>query len=138
MKHSRGEIGRIRGRVPNQKYLNEIKELLGDLPRDRDLLVEHLHKVQDRYHCISSYHIQALANEMNLPTAEIYEVATFYHHFDVTKEKEPSPAELTIRVCESLTCEMFGAKKLLKDLDGLIVPGGFGDRGWEGKINVIK
>ncbi|MBT7953285.1 MAG: NADH-quinone oxidoreductase subunit F [Gammaproteobacteria bacterium] len=119
MKHSRGEIGRIRGRVPNQKYLNEIKELLGDLPRDRDLLVEHLHKVQDRYHCISSYHIQALANEMNLPTAEIYEVATFYHHFDVTKEKEPSPAELTIRVCESLTCEMFGAKKLLKDLDAL-------------------
>ncbi len=117
MKRTRGEIGRIRGRVPNEKYINEVKELLGDLPRSRDLLIEHLHKIQDHYHCISSYHIQALASEMNLPTAEIYEVATFYHHFDVTKEKQPSPSELTVRVCDSLTCEMFGAEKLSGELD---------------------
>jgi formate dehydrogenase len=116
MKRSPGEKGRIRSRVPNAKYVDEIKELLDEEPRSRDMLIEYLHKIQDHYRCISSYHIQALANEMNLPTAEIYEVATFYHHFDVTKEKQPSPAELTVRVCESLTCEMFGAKNLSDEL----------------------
>lgn len=117
MKRTRGEKGRIRGRVQDQKYQKEIKELLAESPRNRDLLIEHLHKIQDRYHCISSYHIQALAKEMNLPTAEIYEVATFYHHFDVVKDKVPTPADLTVRVCESLSCEMFGAKKLLAELE---------------------
>jgi len=119
MKRTRGEKGRLRGRVPNEKYVAEIRELLGELPRKRDLLIEYLHKIQDKYHCISSYHIQALANEMNLPTTEVYEVATFYHHFDVCKDKLPAPAELTVRVCESLSCEMFGSKKLLSELKSI-------------------
>jgi formate dehydrogenase beta subunit len=117
MKRTRGEKGRIRGRVLDERSLNEIKELLGEAPRRRDLLVEYLHKIQDHYHCISTHHIQALAKEMNLPTTEIYEVASFYHHFDVIKENEPTPPPLTVRVCESITCEMFGAKKLLNELD---------------------
>ncbi len=117
MKRTRGEKGRIRGRVTDEKYLNEIKSLLGESDGGRDLLIEHLHKIQDHYHCISSHHIQALAKVMNLPTAEIYEVATFYHHFDVVNENDPIPPPLTIRVCESLTCEMFGAKKLLNELN---------------------
>ena len=83
------------------------------MPRQRDLLIEYLHRIQDHYHCISSQHIRALASELKLATAEIYEVATFYHHFDVIAENEIPPPPLTVRVCESLTCEMFGARQLL-------------------------
>ena len=76
--------------------------LLGDAPRRRDLLIEHLHKIQDRYGCISAAHLAALAREMKLAMTEVYEVATFYHHFDVVKEGEDAPPPLTVRVCDSL------------------------------------
>ena len=94
----------------------EIIDLLGDRPRQRDLLIEHLHLIQDKWHHISAAHLAALAQEMNLSQSEVYEVATFYHHFDVVKEDETAPAETTIRVCDSLSCKMAGAEKLLQEL----------------------
>jgi len=94
----------------------DIRALLGDAPRDRDLLIEHLHLVQDRYGHISTGHLAALADEMRLSMAEVYEVATFYAHFDVVKEGEDAPPPLTVRVCDSLTCEMMGANELLTSL----------------------
>jgi formate dehydrogenase beta subunit len=116
MKRTRGKKGRVEGRTTPHKSLGEIKHLLGDEPRTRDMLIEHLHKIQDHYHCISNRHILALAIEMQLPMAEVYETATFYHHFDVLKANEVAPPTKTVRVCESLTCEMFGAKELLQQL----------------------
>ncbi len=117
MKRTRGKKGRVMGRVMDQKALTDIRNLLKDEPRTRDMLIEHLHKIQDRYHHISQSHILALASEMNLPMAEVYETATFYHHFDVIKEGNSPPPSLTVRVCDSLTCEMFGAKNLIKELE---------------------
>ena len=116
MKRARGKKGRILGPTIDQETLAEVQTLLGDEPRTRDMLIEHLHKIQDHFHHISSRHILALTAEMNLPRAEIYETATFYHHFDVIRENDAPPPPLTIRVCESLTCEMFGARQLLDDL----------------------
>jgi len=104
------------GRILDQKALAEVRNLLGDEPRTRDFLLEHLHKIQDTFHHISNSHILALSAEMNLPMAEVYETATFYHHFDVIKEGEMSPPSLTVRVCDSLTCEMFGAHELIEQL----------------------
>lgn len=103
-------------RVSDPEVVNEVDTLLGDLPRRRDLLIEYLHKIQDHYKHIAKQHIHALAKILNLPSTEIYEVATFYHHFDVVKDSSEAPPPLTIRVCESLSCEMFGAKKLKEDL----------------------
>ena len=117
MKRTRGKVGRIQGRTTPHKSLAEIRQLLGDEPRTRDMLIEHLHKIQDHYHHISNRHILALAIDMSIPMTEIYETATFYHHFDVLSKNEPPPPTKTIRVCESLTCEMFGAKELIKQLE---------------------
>jgi formate dehydrogenase beta subunit len=117
MKRTRGKKGRVQGRTTPHKSLAEIRQLLGDAPRTRDMLIEHLHKIQDHYHHISNRHILALAIDMSLPMSEVYETATFYHHFDVLGINETPPATKTIRVCESLTCEMFGAKELLKQLE---------------------
>ncbi len=105
-----------RGRPVDLTALEEIRALLGDAPRRRDLLIEHLHKIQDAYKCISAKHIVALAHEMKLSPAEVYEVATFYHHFDVVKDGETPPPPLTVRVCELLTCQMFGAHELIDAL----------------------
>ncbi len=105
-----------RGRPVDLTALEEIRALLGEAPRRRDLLIEHLHKIQDAYKCISAKHIVALAHEMKLSPAEVYEVATFYHHFDVVKEGETPPPPLTVRVCESLTCQMYGAHELIDAL----------------------
>jgi formate dehydrogenase beta subunit len=105
-----------KGRSVDLGALEEIQSLLGDEPRRRDLLIEHLHRIQDRYHHISAKHLVALAHEMKLSSAEVYEVATFYHHFDVIKEGEQAPPDLTIRVCESVACAMAGAKPLLDAL----------------------
>lgn len=102
-----------KGRPADLAALGEIQALLGDEPRRRDLLIEHLHRIQDRYHHISAKRLVALAHEMKLSSAEVYEVATFYHHFDVVKEDEQAPPDLTLRVCESVACEMAGAKPLL-------------------------
>ena len=122
-KHSRGNGrggagGRFhpKGRQVDPVALTEVQALLGDRPRRRDLLIEHLHLIQDRYHHISAAHLAALAQEMKLPQAEVYEVATFYAHFDVVREDEVPPPDVTIRVCDSLSCELAGAQKLLGEL----------------------
>ena len=109
-----------KGRTPDRQALEDVRALLGDEPRRRDLLIEHLHKIQDRYAHLSAAHLVALAAEMKLSLAEVFEVATFYHHFDVVKEGEAAPPAITVRVCESLACEMAGAKKLLEKLPGLL------------------
>lgn len=116
MKRTRGKQGRLKGRAIPHESVAEIRALLGDAPRGREFLIEHLHKIQDRYHGISSRNIQALALEMSVPVAEIYETATFYHHFDVLKENDSPPPPRTVRVCDSVTCEMFGAKQLIRRL----------------------
>jgi formate dehydrogenase len=117
MKRRRGKKGRVEGRTTPWIALSELRDLLGDAPRTREYLIEHLHKIQDHYHHISNRHILALAIHMELPMAEVYETATFYHHFDVIKPGGKSPPQLTVRVCESLTCEMFGARDLVSKLE---------------------
>jgi formate dehydrogenase beta subunit len=109
-----------RGRRVDPQALQEVRDLLGDASRQRDLLIEHLHKIQDRFNCISSAHLAALAQEMRLAQSEVYEVATFYHHFDVVKEGEAAPAALTVRVCAGLSCEMAGAKNLIERLPAIL------------------
>jgi NADH:ubiquinone oxidoreductase subunit F (NADH-binding)/NADH:ubiquinone oxidoreductase subunit E len=105
-----------KGRQIDPKAAHDIEELLGDRPRRRDLLIEHLHLIQDRYHQISAAHLAALAEEMKLSFAEVFETATFYAHFDVVKEGDPAIPPLTIRVCDSLTCAMLGGETLLREL----------------------
>lgn len=105
-----------KGRPIDLKALEEVRALLADEPRRRDLLIEHLHKIQDAYGHISAKHVVALAYEMKLAPAEVYEVATFYHHFDVVKEGETPPSPLTVRVCESVSCDLAGAGPLLEAL----------------------
>jgi formate dehydrogenase len=110
---ARGAIRpRLKGRQPDPRALGDVQALLGDASRRRDLLVEHLHRIQDRYGCLSAAHLTALADEMKLALAEVYEVATFYHHFDVVKEGDSPPPEITVRVCETLSCELAGASAL--------------------------
>jgi len=110
--------GRGRGRrTPKGRQLEdgpweEVRALLGDAPRRRDLLIEYLHLIQDEYGQLSAAHLRALAEEMRISQAEVYEVATFYAHFDVVKEGEVPPPALTIRVCDSLSCELAGAQAL--------------------------
>ena len=109
-----------KGRQVDDQALAEVRVLLGDRPRRRDLLVEHLHLIQERYGHLSAAHLNALAHEMRLAQTEVYEVATFYAHFDIVKEGETPPPALTVRVCDSLTCEMMGARQLMAALrDGL-------------------
>ncbi len=96
--------------------MRTIQGLLGDRPRQRDLLIEYLHLIQDEFGQISAAHLAALAGEMRLAYAEVFETATFYAHFDVVKEDDHDIPALTVRVCDSLTCAMFGAEKLLGDL----------------------
>src|SRR6202165_1127562 len=112
-----------KGRQVDPQAAEEIALLLGDRPRRRDLLVEHLHLIQDTYKQISASHLAALADEMKLSFAEVFETATFYAHFDVVKEGEPDIAALTIRVCDSLTCAMLGAERLLHELQNTAGPG---------------
>ena len=109
-----------KGRRVDPQALSEVQALLGAQSRQRDLLIEHLHKIQDRYGCLASSHLAALAQEMGLAQAEVYEVATFYHHFDVVKEGQAAPAALTVRVCAGLSCEMAGARELLAKLPALL------------------
>ena len=112
-----------KGRQVDPTAAHEIELLLGDRPRRRDLLIEHLHLIQDKYHQISAAHLAALADEMKLSFAEVFETATFYAHFDVVKEGQPNIPPLTIRVCDSLTCAMLGAEKLLQELQDSAGPG---------------
>ena len=109
-----------KGRQIEDAAWEEVRALLGDRPLRRDLLIEHLHLIQDAYGHLSAAHLRALAEEMRLSQAEVYEVATFYAHFDVVKEGETAPPALTIRVCDSLSCELAGAEALKAALqDGL-------------------
>src|ERR1700746_610398 len=118
----RGRAGRRRaprtpkGRQVDPPALEEVRALLTDQPRRRDLLIEHLHLIQDRYGHLSAAHLAALAQEMKLALTEVYEVATFYSHFDVVKEGEAPPPPVTVRVCDSLSCAMAGAAHLLREL----------------------
>ena len=113
---------RPKGRHVDPQALNEIRGLLADAPRRRDLLIEHLHKIQDRYGHLSAAHLVALAHEMKLAPVEVYEVASFYHHFDVVKEGETPPPRLTVRVCDSISCELAGAQPLLTGLETALGP----------------
>ncbi|MBE0454612.1 MAG: NAD(P)H-dependent oxidoreductase subunit E [Roseovarius sp.] len=106
-----------KGRQLDDTAWDEVRALLGDGPRRRDLLIEYLHLVQDRFGHLSAAHLRALAEEMRLSQAEVYEVATFYAHFDVVKEGERPPPALTIRVCDSLSCELAGAQALKAALE---------------------
>ena len=109
-----------KGRQLEDSAWGQVRDLLGAEPRDRDLLIEHLHLIQDEFGHLSAAHLRALAEEMRLSMAEVYEVATFYAHFDVVKEGETPPPALTIRVCDSLSCELAGAQALKSALeDGL-------------------
>ena len=110
--------GEKRGRNVNPQALKQVSELLGDMPIRRDLLIEYLHLIQDQYNHISADHMTALASIMKLATTEVYEVASFYHHFDLVKEGAQAPPELTIRVCDSVSCEMNDANKIIKTLEG--------------------
>src|SRR3954465_9152428 len=89
-------VGKLRsttkGRTVDPQALKDVQQLLGDAPRRRDLLIEHLHKIQDRFGCLAHTHLVALAHEMKLAMTEVYEVASFYHHFDIVKEGELAPA----------------------------------------------
>jgi formate dehydrogenase len=105
-----------KGRQIDPQALEEVRALLGDRERRRDLLIEHLHLIQDRYGYLSAAHLTALAQEMRLALTEVYEVATFYAHFDVVKEGETPPPPVTVRVCESLSCALAGAERLLAAL----------------------
>jgi len=117
----------LKGRSVDPKALDEVKALLeegrratGVAPRRRDLLIEHLHRIQDRYGSLSAARLAALAQEMRLSQTEVYEVATFYHHFDVVKEGQFPPPALTVRVCDSLSCALFGAEELLEKLPAIL------------------
>ena len=123
-------LGRRRGRAqPKGRQVDpdaraEIRALLGDQPLRRDLLIEHLHLIQDRYGHLSAAHLAALAAEMKMAQTEVYEVATFYAHFDVVHDDETPPPATTIRVCDSLSCALAGAEKLMAALEGAHAAGG--------------
>src|SRR5258708_2491919 len=126
----RGGLGRRnrprktpKGRQVEPQALAEVRALLGDRERRRDLLIEHLHLIQDRYGHLSAVHLAALAQEMKLALTEVYEVATFYAHFDVVKEDERPPSPVTVRVCDSLSCAMAGSEHLLRVLPNRLGPG---------------
>ncbi len=109
-----------KGRVVDAAAIEEVRALLGNASRAHDLLIEHLHRLQDRFGHLSARHLAALAREMGLAQTEVYEVATFYHHFDVVKEGNAAPAALTVRVCDGLSCEMAGAQELLAKLPKIL------------------
>ncbi|MFQ5755832.1 MAG: NAD(P)H-dependent oxidoreductase subunit E [Acidiferrobacterales bacterium] len=121
-KHSHPGLGHAharahpKGRQVDTDALGQIQALLADRPRQRDLLIEYLHLIQDNYGCLAAAHLAALAQELRLALAEVYEVATFYAHFDVVKENEAPPPSITVRVCDSLSCELMGAQALLQAL----------------------
>src|SRR5574343_879526 len=113
---------KLKGRQPEEQAVAEVVALIGPRPEAghrRDLLIEHLHKLNDAYRCLHDRHLVALAREMNIPMAEVYEVATFYHHFEVVRGDAQAPG-LTVRVCDGLSCELAGAQDLLKKLPAIL------------------
>jgi formate dehydrogenase len=112
-----------KGRQLDPMALSAVRDLLGTRPRQRDFLIEYLHLIQDAEGFLKADRLQALAEEMRLPMAEVYEVASFYAHFDIVLDGEADLLPMTVRVCDSLSCEMMGARKLLKDLPGALGAG---------------
>jgi formate dehydrogenase len=112
-----------RGRVLHQEEAAAVKALLGEGPRERALLIEYLHLIQDREGCLWEGHLQALAEELRVPMAQVYEVATFYAHFDVVGSGEERPPKVTVRVCDSLSCALAGANELIGALNKAQLPG---------------
>ncbi|WP_181707618.1 NAD(P)H-dependent oxidoreductase subunit E [Chthonobacter rhizosphaerae] len=110
------DVASPKGRQVDDVSIAEVRALLGAEPRRRDLLIEHLHKLQDHYGCLHARHLRALAEEMRIAQAEVYEVASFYHHFDIVKEGHQAPAPVTVRVCDSLSCMMAGAEQVIAAL----------------------
>jgi formate dehydrogenase len=111
-----------KGRAVDTVPRAEIADLLGDAPCAPEYLIENLHRLQDRFGHLSAAHLAALAEAMKLSQAEVFEVATFYHHFDVVKEGEAAPPKLTVRVCDTLSCQMAGAHGLLERLRSTLGP----------------
>ena len=107
--------GQLKGRQPEEAAVADVRALIGMPPHRADLLIEHLHKLNDHYRGLQAQHLVALAREMNLPMAQLYEVASFYHHFEFLRDGEAG-APLTVRVCAGLSCEMAGASELLARL----------------------
>ena len=105
-----------KGRQVDPAALAEVQALLGDGERRRDLLIEHLHLLQDHFGCLHARHLAALAEEMRLALVEVYEVASFYAHFDIVMDGEAAPPPTTVRVCDSLSCDLAGSARLLTDL----------------------
>ncbi|NCP55956.1 MAG: NADH-quinone oxidoreductase subunit F, partial [Rhodoferax sp.] len=115
-------VNQLKGRPVDAQALADVRTLIGVAPKDghpRDLLIEHLHRLNDHYRALFERHLVALAAEMRLPVAEVFEVASFYHHFDVLRDDEVAPA-LTVRVCDSISCAMACSRDLLKTLDGTL------------------
>jgi len=110
---------KLKGRQADDASIAEVRGLIGEAPHRRDLLIEYLHKLNDFYRALHDRHLVALAKEMNLPMAEVYEVATFYHHFEVVRGDDPV-ADITVRVCDGLSCELAGAKTLLTRLPAIL------------------
>jgi len=119
-----------KGRQVSEDAIADVKSLLGNRERRADLLIEYLHLIQDKFKHLSTQHLAALAEELRLSQTEVYEVASFYAHFDIVKEDEEIPPSLTIRVCDSLSCELAGAQDLLFKL-GEKYNGG-------GKVRVVR
>ena len=115
-------MSKLKGRQPDEVSIAQVSALIGlrpDAGHRRDLLIEHLHKLNDAWRCLHERHLVALAKEMNIPMAEVYEVATFYHHFEVVRGDAAAPG-LTVRVCDGLACELAGAQDLLARLPTLL------------------
>ncbi|MFZ4380212.1 MAG: NAD(P)H-dependent oxidoreductase subunit E [Polynucleobacter sp.] len=110
---------KLKGRQADDTSIAEVRRLIGSASQRRDLLIENLHKLNDEYRALHDRHLVALAKEMNLPMAEVYEVATFYHHFEVVRGNDPV-ADITIRVCDGISCELAGAKNLLEKLPAIL------------------
>ena len=113
-----------KGRQVDPVALQQVRDTLGDLPLRRDLLIEHLHRLQDSFRQLTTAHLAALARLLDLSQAEVYEVASFYHHFDIVRENADgsfdAPPRLTVRVCDGLSCELAGARELLQKLPALL------------------
>ena len=110
---------KLKGRQADDVSVAEVRQLIGNAPHRRDLLIENLHKLNDEYRALHDRHLVALAKEMNLPMAEVYEVATFYHHFEVVRGNDPV-ADILIRVCDGIACELAGAQNLLAKLPSIL------------------
>jgi len=116
---------RVKGRLPDPAATSDVRALIGTPPPEghpRDLLIEHLHRLNDQYCALFERHLVALAAEMRLPVAEVFEVASFYHHFDILRDDQVAP-QLTVRVCDSISCAMAGSKDVLAALEGQLGDG---------------